>query len=292
MTNQQALDLIKQHLASGKTPDEVKQTMLAAGFTAADIEEGLKIAAEPQIPGSTPHTALPSAQGQLPSAQELLRQAWEFYKKYFSLLVPIYAIPYAVTLVFVLLSSGIKHGGSLAAGLIGLSVIVWVLMVIMWIWAEAAILFAIKDPEPNMNVSAALTKGRAKIWPMFITGLLSGLAVLGGFILLIIPGIIFALWFSQSAYIVVSEDLEGTKALSQSKKYVSGRLGAVFWRGFVLVVISIIISAVINSIAGAIFGSQGTQSEVERALVNGIVTVFWAPFATVYGYKLYTYLKR
>ena len=57
------------------------------------------------------------------------------------------------------------------------------------------------------------------------TDILAGLAILGGFALFIIPGIIFSVWFGYATYATVAEGLEGRAALGRSRAIVRGR----FW---------------------------------------------------------------
>jgi hypothetical protein len=65
-------------------------------------------------------------------------------------------------------------------------------------------------------------------WRLLGAGVLTGLAVLGGFILLIVPGIIFGVWFSLAAYAVVAEDLGVIAAMKRSRQLVKNR----FWDTF------------------------------------------------------------
>lgn len=54
--------------------------------------------------------------------------------------------------------------------------------------------------------------------------ILAGLAVLGGFILLIVPGFIFGAWFSLTTYVIVAEDLGVIEAMKRSKALVKGHV--------------------------------------------------------------------
>ena len=102
---------------------------------------------------------------------------------------------------------------------------------------------------------------------------LSGLAVLGGFILFIIPGIIFAIWFCMSQYVFISEGIVGKKVLSRSKQLVSGNWWGVLGRSFIAGLIMMVIFWV------PFIGS----------IVNSFFT---APFFVIYVYLMYEDLKR
>lgn len=53
---------------------------------------------------------------------------------------------------------------------------------------------------------------------LFWVQLLMGLAILGGLLLLIVPGIIFIAWFSYAPYVVLEEGLKGRAALRRSRE--------------------------------------------------------------------------
>jgi len=59
---------------------------------------------------------------------------------------------------------------------------------------------------------------------VFGAAVLTALAVLGGLILLIIPGIIFGLWFSLSAFVIIDQNVGVIEGMKRSKALVQGRL--------------------------------------------------------------------
>lgn len=73
-------------------------------------------------------------------------------------------------------------------------------------------------------------KAWALFFPMLWVGILVGLVVLGSSILLILPGIYFAIALNFSQTILIDQDIHGTKALAASRALVRGRWWAAFWR--------------------------------------------------------------
>lgn len=72
-------------------------------------------------------------------------------------------------------------------------------------------------------------KGESGVgWRLLGVGVLTFLALIGGAILLIIPGLIFATWFSFAGYVVVAENLGVLAAMRRSKELVKNR----FWDAF------------------------------------------------------------
>ena len=102
------------------------------------------------------------------------------------------------------------------------------------IFWQVSFICAIK--EEGGGVSAFFKNGLIKIFPFIWVSFLMGIIVFSGFILLIIPGIIFSVWFSLSYYVLVWEDLRGLSAIKASKNLVSKYWWRVLWRYFVLYV--------------------------------------------------------
>lgn len=110
------------------------------------------------------------------------------------------------------------------------------------------------------------------IWPVIITSFLVTLIVLGGTLLLIIPGIIFAVWYSFSTYVVIFEGAKGLSALRASKALVAGRWWSIVWRlaistmvfGFLNSALSYTLIFIIKSLPLPVF----IQSASASALVS------------------------
>lgn len=81
--------------------------------------------------------------------------------------------------------------------------------------------------------------------PFFVNGLiaiiLSALAYLGGLVLFIIPGIIFALMFSQSYFFVIDRNADGMQALSLSRQFMVGNKMTLFLIGLVTGVLGVLV---------------------------------------------------
>jgi hypothetical protein len=137
---------------------------------------------------------------------------------------------------------------------------------------NAAVIYAVAEKYLGRDVTAgeALRKGLTKILPLIGTGILMYLAVMGGFILLIIPGILFALWFGLAQHTVVLENLSGVKALSRSKELVRPNMGTFLMLGMMVGVISWLLGA----------GSQMIPQKHVAMLVNVLVTSAVTLFST------------
>lgn len=89
-----------------------------------------------------------------------------------------------------------------------------------------------------------ITVGQAYrfVWPKLLTligaGILVTLVVYLGIILLVVPGIIFGLWYSLTTPAIIVENLSATRGMSRSKALASGNLGKIFSVGFLIIIIA------------------------------------------------------
>ena len=286
MISQQLLDFIKQQQQSGKSKEEIVAALLAQSWQQADIDQGFNQAASgaPMPPGA-----------ELPKAGKILKEAWAIYKKHFKTFIGISLIPYvgwlimaaSLGLYLVLKKDNLPGPSPLFFISAILFIVAVIFIIIMSIWAAVAQLTIIRDEPENLNFKEAFKRSKSKIWPFFITGLLGGLAIFGGFILFIIPGIIFALWFSQYSYIVIEENLQNSEALKRSKYYVKNRLGKVFGKFFYIGIITLGVYAIV----ALIFFALGLNKQNHADVVTNLVSIFWTPLTLIYGYLLYKHLK-
>ena len=145
---------------------------------------------------------------------------------------------------------------------------------------RGAALGSIGDP---VDIDASYKWGFARFGSVLLISILVGLAVVGGFILLIIPGVIFLVMFSVSIPALVVENLRGTDAMSRSWNLVKG----FFWHALGVIVVAAIITAVVGGIIGAIGGDNWFVSWIFQAIAQ-IIT---APFAAIVSVLLYLDLR-
>ncbi len=145
------------------------------------------------------------------------------------------------------------------------------------ILGSASLIFAVKKVPKEWKVMDVLKEGWSKYWPFFLVSLLAGLVIGIGFLLFIIPGIIFVVWFTFSTYIVVCEDKRGFKALFRSKELVRGYWWPTAKRVFVLMIIIILFS----------LGSQFIPY-----LGQFVFMILFIPFSIIYNYLIYQNLKE
>jgi hypothetical protein len=294
MVNKQLLDYIKQQLQQGVSKEEIKNSLLANNWQEKDIEEAFYLASNSS--GQTQQQPVPQQTiSSLPGATAIFGQAWSIYKQRFGTFLGVMVIPMIIMIVLLAISAG---GGFLSIGLLSskfaaggigllilLAILFFVVAFISQVWGQTALLYAIKDSQEGIGVGEAYRRGWHKIFSYLWVSLLVGFITLGGFLLLIIPGIIFAVWFSLAVFVLIAEDLKGMNALLKSKEYVKGKWGGVFWRFLFIGSISLIVSLapiLIFSLLKIPFG---------EGISRLIIGLFLTPLVMTYSFLVYSNLR-
>jgi len=111
-----------------------------------------------------------------------------------------------------------------------------------------------------------------------------GIVTMIGFALLIIPGIIFSVWFAFSYYVLLFEGKTGIDAMKASKAYVKGRWWAVFGRFAFIVLVSIIFSVVFGGVSSMVGETAGTIASSFLSMVLNFILV---PVTIAYSFLIY-----
>jgi hypothetical protein len=201
---------------------------------------------------------------------ELLKNSWKLFKEKWKKMFPLLAIE-AIPL--------------LAYSYYGDNFVLFVISFIVSVWIGLSILYILKDD--SIDYSKALKLGWEKISSGIWIAILNLVAILGGLILLVIPGIIFMIWFYFSQYILIFEDKKGKEALIASKKLVKGNWWNVFGKMMILILYIFAVMFCIMIPVGIILGDNGSS------FASTLVSIFLiSPFTSIYFYLFYKDLKR
>lgn len=227
------------------------------------------------------------------SVGELLNRAWQIYKTKIKVILGIMAIPLFFILIltfisFIPLLSGLFLSSKLRSvlpflGLITIVLILGLLSYIIPTWSQLALIYITKERDKEIGVKESLIRVKNKIIPSLWLSILYGLIIIVGLILLIIPGIVFSVWYFFAIYILVSEDLRGRKALSRSKELVSGNFGKVLWR--------LLIGMIIAVAGNYLFDFLIINILQAPSFLKDIFTWAIFPFLIIYYFLLYENLK-
>jgi hypothetical protein len=135
---------------------------------------------------------------------------------------------------------------------------------------NAAVIDAVARCYLGQETSIGRSYAHAKsvLLPLLGTWFLQMLAIMGGFILLIIPGFLCMYWFFLSTHTVVIGGESGRDALSRSKKLMKGAFGTAVALGLVLAVIQWGISG------GAYLIPQRHAATIAQAVLGSVAFIF------------------
>jgi hypothetical protein len=214
-------------------------------------------------------------QDALSPISDLFSKTWDIFKRRSVLLVALYLL----TIVFFALVFGVFFGAGYllstvfpdakllllaTSGLIG-----GVAGSIAMFWVLSAVICAVSDE--TLGIRESLEAASKKLWSFIWIFSILGYIVTGGFLLVVIPGIIFSIWFFFSQFILAREDERGMNALLKSKEYVKGYWFEVFLRMFIIWIISAVISSI--------------------PFVGWVLSLFFVPFAMIFSFLIYEDLK-
>lgn len=233
----------------------------------------------------------------LSSARDLLSATIELYRKEFWLflgyaawlLVPAVAFYFAIAL----------PPNPVTAVLIVVTV---VLQIFVWLWIlvclmRATALLLANKPVDHDTLS---TQALRRIQPVLAVAFLQALIVLGGTLLLIIPGVIFWVWYSLSQVASGLDDKRPVESLAFSRALVQGRFFATLWRliagPLVIGLLYAFFSGAILLILARLFGVDisvifSNTPPLWSELIQSIVDIFFIPMFLIYTVLLYQDLK-
>jgi hypothetical protein len=135
---------------------------------------------------------------------------------------------------------------------------------------NAAIVYAISNAylEKPISVGESFKRTAQQILPLIGTWILVGLAIMGGTLLCLVPGILAAFWFSLATQVVVIEGAAGFAAMKRSKQLMAGNIGTFFVLGFLLGIINGGIEFAVSLIP------QLQVRVIVNAIVEAVVTIF------------------
>ena len=129
-----------------------------------------------------------------------------------------------------------------------------------------------------LEVKETFREGRTILWRVMGASVISSLVTGVGYLLLVIPGVIFSVWFSFTLYIVVTKGARAFEAIKKSKELVNGYFWPVAGRLLVFTLLNILI--------------QSALSIKQIETVGGIISFLLTPYFVLLSYLLYLDVKR
>jgi hypothetical protein len=171
-----------------------------------------------------------------------------YFIKVQSPLLPLAFISFSWSLVLAFAAEGLSESISTSPLFISFNTIIGILNSLVYLFVSIASIEAIrrvlKGSQPSIGEIYTFAKTRA--WKYSLMLLLKGIILLFGFLLLIIPGVLFSVWFAFSGFEIVLNNSGVRESLSKSKDMVKGRFWPVLGRFLVFMGFAILVSIAIS----------------------------------------------
>jgi len=232
------------------------------------------------------------------SIDSLLKNSWNLYKERFWNIFGIALLPGLSAIAMVSMMTALfllAFTSLIPAILIGLVAIL--LFCTIGYWLQAA-LYEVIINDSKIGIKESLKNSKSKflslLWINFLAGLITMsipiivsivIAIIGNyagmesyiflFPLIIIPVVLFGVWFSLSPFIFFKEGIKGMSALRRSKKLTNG----IFWKIFGRILLLGIILGIINFVLNAIF--------LLIPILGNLIIIAIMPFGIIFIYMMY-----
>jgi hypothetical protein len=290
MANQTLLSYITSQRETGVTDAAIKDALLAKGWQQSDIDAAFMDTAHQTLMG----VPVLESSAALPNAWQILLEAIRACKQNWQVLLRLAALP--LLGVLILFASGgaaifkemteaqwkqFMDTLSLAGGI---GIIVGIIaIIVLSLFAHSGMYVVLRDIDTPHTFSSAFHAGKKYIGKYIWTSIVTGIMLLIGFVLLIIPGIVFFVWYALATPIVFVENLNGWKALQRSKALVQGRWWRVFGRLLALIVIGWLVAFIASLLS--IIPAIGF-------IINLGIQLIVTPVLLGYTYLLYIHLRN
>lgn len=194
----------------------------------------------------------------------------------------IVALPFALTTITTFFmppeNTGVVEAGDWGVYM-ALSVVGFVLNILMGI----AIVKALDNRA--LTIKGAYSAALPFFLPYIGLTIVSGLVLMVGFILFIVPGIILSVWFAFAFLVLVLENTGIIDSMKRSREYVRGRWWAVFGRLMFMTLVAILWSILVGIVSTMLPGV------ILSGIMEIVLMVLIAPVVFAYIYLMYQDVK-
>lgn len=288
MANPEVIKFISEQLAAGHSEADIRAALKAKNWPDSEIDMGFS--------AWRSNPTLPERQ----SLGQVFGESWDVLRSLMGRLAVLYG-RFFIQCIFLLVAAGVpiailrvlNNGGQMEKGLadlltVILAVLAGIYLVYLMIWFQASVTLMVKNRATNMQPQEIMTSAKSYLWSYFGTSLLMGLLTLLWTLLLIIPGIIFGIYYCLAEYIVIDKNIGGMKALRMSKDYIKGRWWQVFAAVLGLMAVGALVSWALQAIA-LVFGPD--VAPILESVLSLVFQLFFGPYAVIYMYLVYERLK-
>lgn len=221
----------------------------------------------------------------------LLTDAFAQFRAQPKLYAGIYVIPAALaflgSLYYTIAFDGNVPLNTLSMGELVIAIIIGLVLFVTSILMAVAMLKAVM--EPSNTITSAYQYAGSMFFRYLALAILLSVIMFIGFLLFIIPGVIFMVWFAFAYYVLIRENTPILGALKRSKELTKGRWWQIFFRIVMLAVFSLIASLLIGGIS---YVFSLINETVLPGLVNFVFNLVLVPVSLMYMNNLYDDLRH
>ncbi|MCF6276902.1 MAG: glycerophosphoryl diester phosphodiesterase membrane domain-containing protein [Candidatus Magasanikbacteria bacterium] len=242
-------------------------------------------------------------------AKELIQKTIDIYKENFKLFFSYVIALFIPTGIITILSTFVKE---FAASDSARDAMIFngyfVLLLASWFatfWITASfirVFYAKYNGKEVRDIKTELSNVKHVLIPAILASILSTLIIIVGYILFIIPGVIFSIWYFFTLHEAVINEKKVVEAIKSSKELVKGRWWAVLWRLFASILIFAILMLIIGGLVGGILGlltsgidetsSVYTFALIMSSLITSFVSILFIPLTNGAPIILFTELQK
>ena len=224
----------------------------------------------------------------------LLDRAFRLYTANFALMLGITAaayVPFYLIMLAIESSVGVNlqdRSGALTTLLFQVAfMVLWAS--IAFPVASGAATYAISERYLGKDVSIgeSLRQGLGRFWTLSIAQFTATIRVLIGFILLIVPGILWTLSYSLIVPAVLVEGQNAMPSLRRSSELVKGQRGKVFLVLLVINLLQVILAVGVGMIAGIFLKTESGAGALLHSAMNNLLSIFLTPLGIIATILLY-----
>ncbi len=305
------IDFIKEQLAAGKSADEIRREAISQGHGTDGFDDdfaaasgaGVPVPVAPSVeaqvvpdaapaantavmPEVVPEASVPPTGSGFIGAVDLLKESFSIAKDNLKL-VGGFVVAVLGLLVIgglflgaVLLTAGMTAGGGVLSLLIG--IVLYLVWLIGFVVATTGLVYAFIKRREGVGYWAGVSWCFRHFWHIFWIALLIQLITSGGYLFLLIPGLVVGLYTSFAMFVFISEGEKGFSALLRSTQLVYGNWWGVVGRVllFLLVLLAAglglgLAAGIFSMLLGAISGTLAAVLMVSVFAVFYMFLIGW-----------------
>jgi hypothetical protein len=224
----------------------------------------------------------------------LLDRACRLYAANFALMLGITAaayVPFYLIMLAVESSLGIDIRDRASALT---SLVFQVAFLVLWASiafpvASGAATYAISERYlgKEVTIGESLRQGLSRFWTLSIAQITATIRVLIGFILLLVPGILWTLSYSLVVPAILVEGQKALPSLRRSSALVKGERGKVFLVLLVINLLQAVLAIGVGMVLGVFINTESSAGAVLNSAMNNLMSIFLTPLGIIATILLY-----